>query len=1167
MKKFFSAILLMTMMVFSVGTFVSCNDLVNEIEGVKGQTGELQTAIAELEGEIASLETALQNAKAEAAAAAKTAADAAAKAQETGDKALKAAQDAAAAAAAAQASADAIEETLAAAKTALQAAIDGKADKADVEAAVKDIKALQAALEGKADKTDVDALKAELDLLKKTLEGYKDLLAQLEILTPTLDERINYNLEAVTNAQGTADANAEEIAALKDQINDLNANLIGFTTVINDLVNRIQSVVYVPEYTDGIIRANKYYSGDFDSDYYVKATFEVTPKELAAEITDANVYFNTVDTKAAAAEVVVAKVLSTSAATGRVEVLGYVKDNDANKVAYAELDKYSVENTAVWKEVEKTDSQGNKYWTLEYVGFTEKEKSEVAFALNIVNDNASVTLPDSTEVDADVHVSSAYVPVIGVKNSLNSVARTYNTEKNEWVNRITYDSNGDLYPTEEISVKYTDLETKSPLAKYDLRFDILDTPMTVAEAAAFLGTTIKVEMPDELVEYNVYHKNNAVTLDQENKKNPFSVKLNDFLSTVALVTPSDPANASLKDYRTSNVTIELPLIDIKNYNWTRKVKVNGYYAHNAYPVAAKVTIDYATSNADIDFGTFDAGSWSYKYWNGNEHRYTNWAINKEIRLNVPMDLAKLKVYGYVAYDNNGYFSVPVHADSDADGVADKTGYAYFEVLSSNTVELYGLDIPITDKPLTYSTDEEFYYVDSDNIKYTAKFSATVGARPADKPITLPAMEIPALTKKEMTKKVAVLEAIVNADAAYYTDLTADNGLYTKTHTMTYTPVGVPYFRNITFTNLGTDDAPQYVENTEVVVPAFGGLSKDFELEQVVTFYGVEYTLVADVKVVEPTYSIAYEASLIKNGVAEVVGKVGFPNWINSNNDFVSEKFTLNEIDLYDYIYVNDDVATAIINGEAAIVYQMQQTEVDANGDPCVPAGITPAKSVTTTETENILTWGNTDINEVKLVIALVSTLLDEDDAPVKVYTALPVTLWIDDYVDMTLKSTPTSAKFVTGENALNQLNVVNSIEIKGTHADFYTGTRNKWGYLYNPAAANVDELFVPSKYKSNPAQMTTDNSYTVDLSKPEKLGFAVYGQEVEVETDPKKCEAKLASGANFTGKWTVDEDGYVTLIDHDSPLVEDVIITVPVTLTHWYGDKQVVNAQVKFLAK
>ena len=129
MKKFFSAILLMTMMVFSVGTFVSCNDLVNEIEDVKGQTTEQAAAIKALENEIAALETAL------------------ATAQKAADDAKAAANDAKAAAA--QAKADAIADAKAqveALKTALETAIAEKADKAVVDAMAKDVEAALAVI-------------------------------------------------------------------------------------------------------------------------------------------------------------------------------------------------------------------------------------------------------------------------------------------------------------------------------------------------------------------------------------------------------------------------------------------------------------------------------------------------------------------------------------------------------------------------------------------------------------------------------------------------------------------------------------------------------------------------------------------------------------------------------------------------------------------------------------------------------------------------------------------------------------------------------------------------------------------------------------------------------------------------------------------------------------
>lgn len=1120
MKKFFSAILLMTMMVFSVGTFVSCNDLVNEIEGVKGQATELEAAVDALEAEIATLETALQNAKAEAADAAAKAKAAADEAKKTGDEALKAAQDAAAAAAAAQASADAIEETLAAAKTALQDAIDGKADKADVEAAVKEIEALKAVLEGKADKTDVDALKAELDLLKKTLEGYKDLLAQLEILTPTLDERINYNLEAVTNAQGTADANAEEIAALKDQINDLNVNLTAYGDVIPGLVQMIQSVVYVPENAEGTMVANAYELGDKKSDILVKATYEVTPAKYAAELTDANVKFTTVPFKAEPAEIVEAKIVE--AKNGRVTVYARVKNNAANKNIYGEL---------------------------------KNANGDGALALMITDEEPATV--DSVEYTVGTNVKSAYNTVVSNGyTDVETLVKVYNNVAKAEVTGANKDHENIVY------VPYNDLTTVySPLSIYELRILLEGKYMTIDEAAAFLGYAITAKIAKT---EDSYAGTDAI----------YKVVKDGFASTLQLQVPE--GKTDLKEYIEGGFGAAVTLSGFS---------LNDGNALTLPSPKGKIIISYADAS-DVKFETYNAGPWSYTYFNGTDHVFVKNEVNaddvliKELDVTAPnVSINALHYKDQALIDGTVVKDVPMTATyTDADGnEVEVPGKFSFKVLNSKSVMLTAIKLPIIDQALTYRAD--FTLADKTNkLNYTASFVATVGARPEDKTITLDPMEITALTKTAMTKKVAAItEAIINTDAAYYADLIA-NGIYAVSNTGTNPAIvaGTPT-TTVAFSSFGFDPVPntdpvQYTESTTITVPAMTEtLAKDYKLEQVVTFYGVNYKFVADVKVVEPTYSIDYEASLIKNGVAEVVGKVGFPNWTNTNpKKFASEKFTLNIIDLYDYIYVNAAAAAAINAGEAAIVYQMQKTETGADGKPCVPAGIAPTSTATTTitdATQNILTWGNTAINEVEVVIALVSTLLDDEGAPVKVYSALPVKLWIDDYVNMTLKSTPTSAKFVTGQGAVNQLNVVNSIEIYGTHADLYTGTLNKWGYLYNPAAANVAELFMPCSYKANPSQMETETGFVADPTDPKKLGFAVYGQAVSVEADETKCVAKLASGANYTGKWSVEADGTVTLFDHDSPLVEDVIITVPVTLTHWYGDNQVVNAQVKFLAK
>ena len=82
MKKIFSAFLLMTMMVASVGSFVSCSDIEDAIAKVENTANDNAAQIKDLEGKVAALQTALATAQADAAAA-KAAADKAAQAAAT----------------------------------------------------------------------------------------------------------------------------------------------------------------------------------------------------------------------------------------------------------------------------------------------------------------------------------------------------------------------------------------------------------------------------------------------------------------------------------------------------------------------------------------------------------------------------------------------------------------------------------------------------------------------------------------------------------------------------------------------------------------------------------------------------------------------------------------------------------------------------------------------------------------------------------------------------------------------------------------------------------------------------------------------------------------------------------------------------------------------------
>lgn len=281
MKKFFSAFLLMAAMAFSVSTFVACNDVVDDIEDVKAQTTQNAAAIESINAKIAELE-------ADIAAAQKAADDAMA--------AGKAAQ-----AAAEQAEANAIAyatEKLEALKAVYEAKVaeiestlgDHEAALAQLEADVKAaLDVITNELKGDIAKL-IDADKAintrldALELYQKNAEALHieitenidsvatELLAAQseieEIWAAMYDE--NHGLFALIGSNSSAiQANTELIEALQTELNGLYEEIYGegpnsimsilstYATMLEDLNQRfntldlrVQSLVYVPEYSD-----------------------------------------------------------------------------------------------------------------------------------------------------------------------------------------------------------------------------------------------------------------------------------------------------------------------------------------------------------------------------------------------------------------------------------------------------------------------------------------------------------------------------------------------------------------------------------------------------------------------------------------------------------------------------------------------------------------------------------------------------------------------------------------------------------------------------------------------------------------------------------------------------------------------------------------------------
>ena len=205
MKKFFSAILLMAAMAFSVSTFVSCNDLTQEMEDVKAQATQNAAAIDALETQITALQSAL------------------ATAQATADAAKKAGEDAAAAAA--QAKADAIKEAKAECeivKAALEAkiaeintALAGKASKEELQAAIdqatKGLNDLAATIGAR-----IDGIEAGLNKLATVAQLNEEVAKLL-----AADTELKLQIQALKNYADTTYATVEEAEAIRADLTAL----------------------------------------------------------------------------------------------------------------------------------------------------------------------------------------------------------------------------------------------------------------------------------------------------------------------------------------------------------------------------------------------------------------------------------------------------------------------------------------------------------------------------------------------------------------------------------------------------------------------------------------------------------------------------------------------------------------------------------------------------------------------------------------------------------------------------------------------------------------------------------------------------------------------------------------------------------------------------------
>lgn len=252
-KRFFNALILGAVLL-STGAVTSCKDYDDDINNLQSQIDKLQ-ALEQLKTDVATLSTAVDAAKSDAA---KALADAA-KAQSTADNAATKEQlaDLQKAVDAANAAAQKAQNDLAAAQANLEALIAKKADKTDLDAAnakiaeaelaIAENKVAIAAAQAAADAAQGDATKALADAAqaladaKKANDDLKDKADKSAV--SALDSRISDLEQALTDLQN---------AGITNLTSDIVNALIG-TTETGSLAARVETLEGLINTADGSI--------------------------------------------------------------------------------------------------------------------------------------------------------------------------------------------------------------------------------------------------------------------------------------------------------------------------------------------------------------------------------------------------------------------------------------------------------------------------------------------------------------------------------------------------------------------------------------------------------------------------------------------------------------------------------------------------------------------------------------------------------------------------------------------------------------------------------------------------------------------------------------------------------------------------------------------------
>ena len=871
-------------------------------------------------------------------------------------------------------------------------------------------------------------------------------------------------------------------------------NLISDVAVITgEISDKIQSLVFVPEYKDGM--ATSYYYTvaekplvDFQR---VQATFQVTPAKLAASISNENAMLLVVpvQTRAAAPATQIAENLEikVDGNTGRIDIDALVPTT-------------KIENGI----------------------------ADIAIALYVADPNVVSEIVNNSEkfenIDLGDYVSSEYVQVEidEQASALDGKYVLYNfTEEEEFPETLEVEKDWTEAPA-----------TVTFYEGYELAFDMAGDTVRLEEAAEALRLPIEAITPDyePVVLYNPDMRN-GVTISLDEEKG--------YGMIASMPATSEEAVKHVGDIAYVN----------NIFNINGKAVIENGTSYEIIPVTYELNLEL--NKYDWPEGRID---WTYKFaqahkilFNGDEDpilldetAIVNWDEYKD-KDGAMENISEILDNGTPSFKQvlrtvEGAAKPEDLTDdfnaSDVDGDVRIDAQA-FKVAQVANVTIDGYDF---EKGKTVTYDIQKVYDDSEgHTRVIFNLTYTLGAMPEDQTIDLGNFQINFIGSSYDVQKLGdrPFEDAFSADhfanlAEFKASLENDGTEYGATK-YAYT---VESWRNneqlnssSLWTYLGIlnggngqeDYVPAYLRTSSSDITKFGD---KFEFTTTVeTWYGVTYEFNATSEIVAPAYELRYDEVFVKDGAVELDGIVNasglydFPSVNLSNYVYIT-----NADQLKDGAYVKFEITTKEdqLNGITNIP-TLTKTEGTAGTDTYIYADIYRANEVNEMIQDVFVHWNGftgraIDVDAVLYIRTQNGTEIEVNRLPVHIWTEDPITLFDTETI--------TVSDRVAGEDY--SVNVWKSFNIEG----ILEGAGRNITLYYGEAEPRPFEVY---------NNMLTNSELT----------------KYQPEFDYGKITYQVMDGPYTNAAATFDSTTGVFTFDGDNGVLQnDLIVTIPVTLRH-----------------